>query len=235
MNNLSTNVQSALLADLNDSALDITDLRSAYSPDDRFYLLSLPKASGSTEVGTTWLFDTRGRLQDGSARCLGNWSGLIPTVLIKRTNQDLLSANRANTGELFKYFGQKDDTAKYTFSYRSGWSDIGAPAIIKILKRITGVFFADDDTSVAFKWAWDFEDTFSTVTRSFAILGTGGNWDEALWDTDVWAGAGAELREGSGPASGTGRYIKYGIDVSIDGNIFSLQQLELYAKLGRLG
>lgn len=234
MENLSLNVQSALLADLNDTTFSVANLRSAYSPKDRFYLLSLPKASGSAEVGSTWVFDTRGRLPDGSARCLGNWTGLIPTVLIRRANLDLISANRANTGELFKYESQKDDLSSYTFSYRSGWSDIGAPGIKKIIKRISGVFFSNAETTVAYKWAFDFEQDYQTRTQVFSGAGGGGLWDIGVWDTAVWGG-GTQLREGKVIPGGTGKYIKFGVDVTINGNDFSLQQLELYAKLGRMG
>jgi hypothetical protein len=234
MQNLSLNVQSALLADLNFSSFDSTDLRSAYSPKDRFYLLSLPMASGSNEVGRTWVFDTRGRLQDGSARCLGHWTGLVPQVLIKRSNLDIFASNRANTGELFKYSTQADDTASYTMKYRSGWTDLGATGIKKILKRMAGVFFSSAATTVNYKWAWDFEDIFSTRTQVFEGADDGSLWDIGLWGTAKWAG-GVSLREGKVIPSGTGKYIKFGVDVAINGNEFSLQQLELYAKLGRQG
>lgn len=234
MNNLSKNVQSDLLADINDSAFSIAGLRSVYSPKDRFYLLSLPRASGSTEVGKTWVFDTRGRLQDGGARCLGNWTGLIPTVLIRRANLDILSANRANTGELFKYSTQKDDLAAYTLQYRSGWTDLGAGAVLKFLKRIRGVFFSTDTATVSFKWAWDFDSTFATRSQTFTGTQSSSLWGTALWDSGVWAGS-TQLREGKVIPAGSGKYLKFGVDVTINGNEFSLQQLELYAKLGRMG
>ncbi len=234
MDNLSKNVQSALLADLNEPTFDITDLRSAYSSTDRFYLLSLPRASGSDEVGKTWVFDTRGRLQDGSARCLGNWTGLVPTVLIPRANLTLLSANRANTGELFQYATQKDNLASYTLQYRSGWTDLGVPRL-KMLKRISGVFFTNAATIVSYKWAFNFDETYNTRVQVFSEIGEGDTWDIGLWGTANWGGGTETLREAKAVPSGHGQYIKFGIDVSIDGNEFSLQQLELYTKLGRIG
>jgi len=43
LNNLSKNVQDALIQAINDPELDLTAARSVYSPEDRFYLLSLPR------------------------------------------------------------------------------------------------------------------------------------------------------------------------------------------------
>ena len=233
MDNLSANVQSALIADINLSSFDITDLRSVYSPKDRFYLLSLPEASGSTEVGKAWVFDTRGGLDDGSARCLGTWTGLIPTVLFLRTTNDVFAANLANEGELFKYQGQDDDDVAFQLVYRSGWTDLGAPGALKILKRMAGVFFADTATTVTFKWAFDFEEIFKTATKEFTGDGTAGTWGVGLWDAAIWGG-GTNLREGKVLPAGSGKYIRWGIDVSINGQEFSIQQLELFAKIGRL-
>jgi hypothetical protein len=235
LDNISKNVATELLDSFNDAGFTQSDLRSVYSPKDRFYLLSLPKASGSTEVGKTWCFDTRGRLEDGSFRCLGCWDGdLVPRVLIRRNNNDILSANRLNQGELFKYDGFTDDTASYGLVYESGWGDLGAPGIIKILKRFSGIFFADQEVTVGFKWAWNFEETFTTRTKTFPGAADDAVWGESLWGTGLWGG-GVKLRDGKTVPSGTGEYIKWGITVTISGQQFSIQQLELFAKLGRLG
>ena len=134
---------------------------------------------------------------------------------------------------MFKYDSQTDDTASYTMIYRSGWTDLGAPGITKILKRFAGVFFADTATTVNFKWAFDFEDTYSTRTKEFTGSSSSSEWDVGVWDTAVWGG-GTQLREGKVVPAGTGKYIKWGINVLIDGQEFSLQQLELFAKLGRM-
>jgi hypothetical protein len=87
-------------------------------------------------------------------------------------------------------------------------------------------------TTVGFKWAFDFDQSFKSRTKTFSGADTGGLWDAGLWDTATWGG-GTQLREGSVVPSDTGKYIKWGIDVTITGE-FSLQQLELYAKLGRM-
>jgi hypothetical protein len=230
--NLSQNVRTSLMEDVAD--ITLSELRSVYSPLDRFYLLSLPKGSGSNEVGKVWVFDTRGTMEGGAARCLGTWTGLVPTTLIRRTDDTIFASNRAYEGELFQYNNYLDNGADYTLSYRSGWTDLGAPGMKKIFKRFSGVFFSDQQADVAFKWAWDFEETFSTRVKQFTGTDQGGIWDLGLWGTAVWGG-GRSLREGKVVPAGTGEYIKWGIDADISSTQFSIQQLELFAKIGRLG
>ena len=235
LQNLSMNVRSSLMEDVNSDTFDTADIRSVYSPKDRFYLLSLPEASGTTEIGKVWAFDTRGLMEDGSARCLGTWSGLVPTVLVRRDGNQILAANLDNEGELFEYSTYNDDLSSYTFQYRSGWTDLGAPGVKKMLKRFSGVFFSDSDITISYKWAFDFDTTFTTRQKTFTGGTSGAAWDVALWGTAVWGGGDSTLREGKVVPAGSGEYIKWGIDALIDGTEFSLQQLELFAKLGRLG
>lgn len=235
INNLSKNVRSEMMDDVNDTNFDTNDIRSVYSPIDRFYLLSLPRASGSTEVGKTWVFDTRAQMPDGAARCLGKWQGLVPQTLILTEANALVSSNLANAGELFQYTSFRDDLDPYTFVYRSGWTDLGAPGIKKLLKRFAGVFFADTEITIGFKWAWDFGTEFATRNKTFPAGGGTSQWDLGLWGTAVWGGGESTLRDGKVVPGGSGEYIKWGIDATIDGTEFSIQQLELFAKLGRLG
>ena len=154
-------------------------------------------------------------------------------MLWRRANNDIFAANYAYPGELFKYEGQDDNDLAFLFTYRGGWTDLGAPGMLKILKRMAGVFFADTATTVSFKWAWDFEETYSTRIKEFTGDGTASSWDVGLWDSAVWGG-GTQLREGKVVPSGNGKYIRWGLNVSINGQEFSVQQLELFAKIGRL-
>lgn len=236
LNNLSKNVQDFLSDSFNNTAFTQTRLRSIYSPRNRFYLLSLPMESASgqgDEVGQVIAFDTRGLMEDGTARCLGTWNGLVPTVLINRINDDVLSANIANTGELFNYTGQQDDSASYPFEYRSGWTDLGTQGHLLINKRMNIVFFTDGSMTVNFKWAWDFQDNYTTRSKTFVSGGILGEFGVGEWNVAEFGG-GVGLNEGRVAGNGTGSYIKLGISVTINGDQFSLQQLDLYARLGRL-
>jgi len=235
MQNLSVNVQDFISDAYADDAFDTTRLRSVYSPRNRFYLLSLPKESAAgqlDEIGQVIAFDTRSRMQDGSARCLGTWNGIIPTLFINRVNDDVLCAHHTTDGELFKYEGYVDDAANIAFEYRSGWTDLGGQGFLKMLKRMNIVFFTDGAMTVNFKWAWDFLDTYTTRAKTFVSGGISAEWGIAEFGVGEYSG-GVGLNDGKVQGNGNGEYIKFGISVTINGNQFSLQQLDLYARIGR--
>jgi len=235
LENLSINVQDFVSDTYNETNFDTTRLRSVYSPRNRFYLLSLPKESATgelDEIGQSIVFDTRGRMQDGSARCLGVWNGIVPTMLINRLNDDLLVAHHTAEGELFKYSGYVDNASPIAFEYRSGWTDLGGGGFVKMLKRMNAVFFADGALTINFKWAWDFKESYTTRSKTFASSGTSALWGVSEWGIGEYSG-GVGLKDGKIQGNGTGEYIKFGISVTINGNQFSLQQLDLYARIGR--
>jgi hypothetical protein len=221
LSNLSLNVQDFLSTYV--AAADLTLLRSAYSPRDRVFLLSLP-STGTSETGIALAFDTRGKLEDGSVRCTGTWT-LVPTSMIVRRSGTLLMSRKGSTGELGQYTGALDDAATYSFEYNSGWIDLTQQGLTLIPKRYEGVFFSDATI--------DFATTFRTLSKSFTGTSSGGEWGLAEWGLDEFGG-GILLREGRVPASGTGQYIQLGISCIINNSTLSIQKLTLFSKIGRL-
>lgn len=229
LSNLSLNVQDFLGTYV--ASADLTLLRSSYSPRDRVFLLSLP-STGTEESGIAFSFDTRGKLDDGSARCTGTWT-LVPTAMIVRRSGVLLMSRKGSVGELGQYTGALDDTSTYSFEYNSGWIDLTQQGFTLIPKRYEGVFFSDSTIDVNFKWAFDFSSTFRTMSKNFTGTSSGGEWGLAEWGLSEFGG-GVLLREGRVPASGTGQYIQLGISSIINNSTLSIQKLTLFSKIGRL-
>ncbi|MDJ0764851.1 MAG: hypothetical protein QNJ97_17855 [Myxococcota bacterium] len=231
--NLSTNIQDYLIDAITAANIDLEDCRSVYSPRDRFYLLSLPVGSG-VEEGQTIAFDTRGRLEDGSARVVGIWSGLVPRAITRRRNQDVVIAIRAAPGEVGTYSGVFQDAASsYTFVYESGWLDLTQQGLLIFPKILEGLLFLGQDTAVTFKWAFDFNDNFTT--RSVSFSGVAGTAEYGVAEFAVAEyGASEGLRTGRTPGAKSGRYIKLGAEATISGGEVAIQQIDLYAKAGRL-
>jgi hypothetical protein len=229
LDNLSKPVQDFLSAYV--SAADLTLLRSAYSPRDRVFLLSLPSV-GTTESGVAFGFDTRGRLEDGSARCIGTWT-LVPTAMIVRRNGKFLMARKGSVGKLGQYITGLDDASSYSFEYNSGWIDLTQQGLLLMPKRYEGVFFSDSTIDVNFKWAFDFSSSFLSKTKAFTGTASGGEWGADEWG-EAEFGGGVLLREGQVPARGTGQYIQLGISAIISNTTLAVQKLTLFAKVGRL-
>ena len=227
LENLSKNVQDFL----RDAASAATDIESVYSPLDRFYLLSFKTGA---DTGATFVFDTRGKLDDGTARCAGVWYSLVPRALLRRESEHFLFTIPGQTGRVGRYTGQLQPGGPYQFVYESGWIDFDAGAHLKMLKRFGGIFYMDRTATVTFKWAYDFSENF--ITRPVVFSSEGGTvseWGEAEWGLSEWAG-GVALRENKVPGHGAGEYLKLGMDARIDNTTFAIQQAELFAKIGRL-
>lgn len=227
--NLSKNVQGNLQATV--AAATLSRIRSAYSPVDRVYLLSL-SSGGSEETGRCIVFDTRGRLQDGSARCMGTWT-LVPTAVVVRRNGDLGIQTLDTNANYGLYTGQLDDSASYPWEYESGWLDPTQQGFLLFPKRMSGVFFADNDFTINFKYALDFETTFTTRDKTFeASGGVAGEWGLAEWGLAEFGG-GVNLHAGQVTASKSGEYIKIGLSCTINNTVLSVQQVDLFCKIGR--
>lgn len=229
LDNISKNVQDYL----RDAVLNTdTDLiRSVFSPEDRFFLLSLP-SGGTTESGQSIVFDTRGRFDDGSTRVMGIWTTFVPRAAVVRRNGDFLCTLSSTTGELGQYYGYADDGTGYVFQYESGWFDI-TKGYQLFPKRYTGVVFSDGSVDLTFRWAFDFEQEWHARTRSFEGSYGGGEWDIGEWGIAEWGGS-ESLRQGNVAASGSGKYIKLGLQATISTASMSVQQLDLFFKIGRL-
>ena len=230
LQNLSYNVQDDLLA--TSDATVSADVRSVFSPRDRLYLLSFPRAVGGSEVGTTYAFDTRGLLEDQSARCLGKWSQLVPTAVArKQETGTLYIALRAHEGHVGTYDSRLDGDNSFPFEYQSGWLDLTQQAYLLIPKRINALFYLDRSLIVNIKWAFDFSTTFQSQAFTFEATAPS-QYGIAQYGLGQY-GAGVSLIEAKSQTTRTGEYIKLGISAVIDDTIMSLQQLELFAKIGR--
>lgn len=226
--NLSVNVQDELLRATVTSGYDLDDLRSVYSPRDRFYLLSLP----GDETGVSFVFDTRGRLEDGSARCMGKWT-LYPLALAVTRDKVLYVAPPAAEGEIGIYTGSDDDGEEYIFRYESGWLDLTQQGYLLIPKRFSGIFFTSAAISVNYLWAFDFDSSMRSVAKTFDGAGAGGEFGESEFGEDEF-GSGVALRNGHVNPTSTGEIVKVGISTTINETTFAVQQLDLYCKIGRL-
>jgi hypothetical protein len=222
--NLSKNVRAQLMAEAR--AESETEINSFYSPKEGFYGITFPTS------GTTWVLDQRFRFRDKEGdeiSIVTSWT-LAPRSWCVRDNESILLGN---AGEVGLYGGNDDDGSSFRFVYQSPWLDLGEGLAnrLKILKRIGAIVFAKSQSDIVFKWGADFSTEFNSITES--LSGDGGDeWGVGEWGVAEWSG-GLSLRILKVPARDTAQYFRLGIEGDITGS-FALQQLELFAKIGRL-
>ena len=241
--NISKNIQSQLLTFLNAES-NQDDITMTYSPEEDFVLLIFP--------GTrrTACFDTRQLLEDGAAR-VTTWTTSLRTCTYVTADQSLQGSLVGTNGEIVEYSGHDDADATYSFQYESGWLDLGEDAAmyLKFVKRLTSLVFVEASTNITHTIEYDFGEKSFSDTR--AVAGGGGSeFNVAEFGTngskdpnDPNFTAGTDVAQFSGgivlrtmriPGHGSGQYIKVGISVDTDNASFALQQINLYAKIGRM-
>lgn len=228
INNLSLNVSDEISRRITAADSVIGTTRSVYSPRDKLYLLSIPALEG---LGGVVAFDTRSVLSDGSARCVGLWE-MYPTAMSLLANYSIAMAIEGVTGEVGIYRGATDNGSTYVFTYESGWLDLTQQGYLLLPKRYSGTFYTDTTVSVSFRWAFDFSESYKTSSVTFVAGSARPEFGVAEFGIAEFGG-GVALRSGKVPGNGSGEFIKLGISLDVTGTSFSIQQLNLFSKIGR--
>ena len=231
VNSLTLKVQEQFMEDLHDTS-DKTSIRSVVDPQRGIYVVSFPTEDRS------WVFHyTRPYRDDSTGQILfpiTTWD-LAPTAWLWDVgNTRLLLSDASNAGNVGLYGGADTDAGNsFSFEYEGPWMDLGEQAAnrMKILKRLGSIVFTTSAVSVSYKWDFDFEGSFSNKTITYSA-GAVAEWGEAEWGLAEFAG-GQSLRIRKFHADGKGQYIKLGVSLEVS-SPFTIQQLELFAKLGRL-
>jgi hypothetical protein len=204
----------------------MSKVRSVYSPENSFYLLSLPT------INKVFCFDTSGKLEDGALR-VTEWNTSLRAMSRSISGTLYTALSTGAGGKIGKYSGYSDNGATYNFDYVSAWLDLGEEAsrYIKILKSMTCILYISAVADVLLKWDTDFEGEFDSRSLHLTAPGTS-EWGVMEWGVGEWSG-GLALRKFGSPISGNGQYIRVGCQTSVSGAT-SLQQLTLFTKIGRL-
>lgn len=222
--NISKLVRTELLNDAR--AETASAISSFYSHKLGMYGVTMPAS------GRTWIIDTRYPYQDKEGDRLNivtSWT-VAPASWLVRDNDDLLLGV---AGEAGLYGGNDDDGSSFRFIYQSPWLDLGEQLAnrLKILKRLGGILFIKDAATILFKWGVDFEQDFESLSET--ITGDGGSeFGIGEFGIAEFSG-GLSLRIINLPARDTGQYFRVAVEGDITGT-FALQQLELFAKIGRI-
>ena len=199
-----------------------TFFRSAYSPEEGFYLL--------TFVGqdNTYCFDVRGTTENGSYR-VTRWPSTGFTAYTRLEDGTFYIGTSEGISE---YTGYQDNGLGYRFKYYSPSLTFGDSSRVKILKKLKPTLVGANNATVFMKWAYDFAGTYATAEFTVGDQITG-FFGESEYTTVEFTG-GALTNQRSLNATGYGTSVVVGLEAEIDGSQLSLQEINVMALIGKL-
>jgi hypothetical protein len=200
--------------------------RSVYSPEENFYLLTF------VEENTTYCFNLKGTLEDGSFR-VTRWPSSTFTAYTRLEDGSLYVANDNGIGQ---YTGYQDNGEAYTFRYYSPSLTFGDSSKIKIIKRIRPTIVGSNQNTAFVKYGYDFTQVYKSVefeigsqTPAYFNVNEFGANSNPLSEFTV----GELIVQKTLNATGNGSTVVIGLEAEVNGFAFSLQQIDVQALLGK--
>lgn len=226
MVNLTKYVRDDLLAQVTGET--VATVRSSYNNLTGQYLLLLPNS------GNIWCADLRRIYIDSQGdECAIMTTWAMTATASHATTQHNFTYLARTPGTVAIYSGNVDEGAQYTFSYVSGWLNLGEQVAqkIKMLKRFEAIIFSGGANAVNFQWNTDFNSNGSTAVLSIAATGVSSQYGLGQYGVSQYAG-GTSLSLLKYDARARGQYYQIGISAPIS-SLFALQQIQLAVKIGR--
>ena len=191
-------------------------VKSLYSEDERFYLLSFK------DCGVVMCFDMSQRLEDGSYRAT-EWTLSVTDMFVLQDRTVVLITVDGESSHAHNYTGYLDHVLydgsggdTYDINYEGVWNDFGQDISHrqKIFKSVTTLIGGTNGDTATVKWATDYADDFDTVDIVFPKINQ--------------AAAGIKR-----PMTKSGEVVKIGLESTIYGTEKTLKRFNIMAKLGR--
>ena len=132
------------------------------------------------------------------------------------------------------YSGYQDNGNIYRLQYFTNHTDLGAPMVSSVLKKLSVVVIGGSDQFVTIKWGYDFKENYyaqntKIPTQSIAEFGI------AEYNTvgTEFAG-GISLQTLTAYPTGSGKVVQTGYEADINGSPLSIQKIEILAKNGKI-
>lgn len=199
------------------------EIKSCFSATNSFYLLTFPAAQ------RTYCFDTRARLQDGSAKTT-TWFNILPTSFYETKSRTMYIGVAGYVGE---HTGYLDNTDVYRMQYYTTWIDFGNPIQTSILKRILLTLIGGTNQSIVFKWAYDFTGTFFSQTETIPQIYNPAEYGISEYNSGAEYSANLTTTTLSTNGSSSGKVLQFGFEAQVSGVPISIQKIEIYTKDGR--
>lgn len=222
LRDLSKNVRNDLMSAV--ASEDKATIKAVYSPREAFYLLTLPV------LKTVYCFDMKTMLQDGAAR-VTTWSNIEPKSFCYRSDGTLLIGK---AGYIGTYTGYLDDTSSYRFQYFTNHTDLGAPSVTSVLKKLSVIVIGGASQYVTMKWGYDFTGNYYAQNAKIPAQGVAYFGVNEYNTANTVYSAGTSLQTLVAYPTGAGKVIQTGYEADIQGTALSIQKIEIQAKNGKI-
>ena len=234
MRDISNNVRGELMDTVRQQTKPI---KSLYNPDEGIYLLALPDSQ------TVYCFDMTRTLPDGANR-VTTWSGINP-LCFTLLQEGGFYIGRQNG--VFKYEGYLDDDEPYTMLYYSNPLNFGNATNLKFLKKFNITVIGNVSAQTTLAWGYDYTNEFNkkifsteqanSAVAEFNIAKFGRKEDltvpEPTYVESLYT-IGTDIQRPKINTNGSGSVVTIGIESTINGAPYSIQQIDVHALLGRL-
>lgn len=197
-------------------------IRSVYHQPESFYLLNFPT------TGTTFCFDTRQRLQDGTFRTT-TWSKINPSSMCSSRDDTLYLGK---DGVVAKYSGYLDNNDAYMASYFSTWIGQEDPRL-KIPKKMRITVGRGYGYTLKLRVSFDYSEAYFSVDIDVPTENQAAEYNVSEYSVGEYSG-GTEFDKISSPMAREGETFKFGWSVNISGTAISFQKVDFFYKMGRL-
>jgi len=201
----------------------LSTIKSVYNSKEAFYLLTLPV------LKSVYCFDMKGTLPDGAAR-VTSWDSIEPKAFLTKQDGTLYIGKG---GYLATYSGYLDNASTYRFQYFTNHTDLGAPSVSSILKKLKVVVIGGSDQYVTFKWGYDFTGNYYSQSVQIPAQGVS-YYGVAEYNTTAEYSGGVALQQLSVYPTGSGKVIQTGYEMDINNLALSIQKIEIHAKNGKI-
>lgn len=220
MQDISKNVRTDLM---NLVALQVNPIKSLYSSDEAFYLLTLPDSN------TVYCFDMRTPLPDGSQRAT-TWSGMYPLSFAVLEDGEIYIGLSSG---ITQYKGYMDGTEKYELRYFSNPLSFQNTSNLKFLKKFNLTIIGGQNTPTTLNWGYDYTQSYTKQAFTFGSSNIG-EYGISEYNTTAEYTSSILINTPKVNTSGSGEVVTIGIEAEINGAAFSIQRIDIHALLGRL-
>lgn len=195
---------------------------SIYSPENSFYLLNF------VDEQTVFCFDLRGKLENGSFRTTV-WPS-SPFTCFERTPNGLLYVGSSEG--VGSYFGYYDNGESYRFEYSSPELTFGDPSKLKMLKKLRPTIVGGIQAAVLIDWSYDFDRSYGSFNYELIGNNAPSYYGQGEYGTAEYAQNFTVSRKIVN-GTGSGNLVSVGISADIQGTEFSLQEINVFALIGK--